>query len=256
MIDEIKNQLARLETERGIKILLAVESGSRAWGFASEDSDWDVRFIYIHRLEWYLKIDEQKDSYEEMLPGDLDLSGWELKKALRLFRKSNPPLLEWLHGPLVYTEKFSTAARLRELSAEYFNPRSCMYHYLSMAKNNFREYLKRETVRTKKYFYVLRPVLACDWINRTGAPPPVEFARLLDAEVADEAIRREIDGLLRRKIAGDELDEEPQISVLNEFLGAKIEFYERLVGSIDSIEKPDTARLDALFRETLFEAWQ
>ncbi|MBX3244626.1 MAG: nucleotidyltransferase domain-containing protein, partial [Acidobacteria bacterium] len=94
MIEEIKKELVRLENEHDIKILLAVESGSRAWGFASTDSDWDVRYIYVHRPEWYLRIDQYKDSQEEILPNDIDLSGWELRKALRLFRKSNPPMLE------------------------------------------------------------------------------------------------------------------------------------------------------------------
>jgi uncharacterized protein len=256
MIEEIKKELVRLENEHEIKILLAVESGSRAWGFASTDSDWDVRYIYIHRLDWYLKIDEQKDSQEEILPNDLDLSGWELKKALRLFRKSNPPMLEWLRSPIVYVEQFSTAARLRELSEKYFNPKSCMYHYLSMAKGNFKEFLQRESVRTKKYFYVLRPVLACDWIKRTNTFPPMEFEKLLDSQVTDESVRREIDELLKRKIAGDELKEEPKIEILNDFLKEKIKFYSEFVNQIEASEKPDTDLLDALFKETIFEVWK
>jgi uncharacterized protein len=256
MIEEIKNELARLEVENEIKILLAVESGSRAWGFASEDSDWDVRYIYIHRLDWYLKIDEQKDSQEEILPNDLDLSGWELKKALRLFRKSNPPMLEWLRSPIVYAEQFSPAQNLRELSAQYFDPKSCMHHYLSMAKGNFKEFLQRDAVRLKKYFYVLRPVLACDWIKERNAFPPMEFAKLLDAQVSDARIRREIDELLKRKIAGDEMKEEPKIDILNEFLEEKINFYGDFVGQIAANEKPNTDLLDTLFRETLFEAWK
>jgi predicted nucleotidyltransferase len=235
---------------------LAVESGSRAWGFASEDSDWDVRYIYIHRLEWYLKIDEQKDSQEEILPNDLDLSGWELKKALRLFRKSNPPMLEWLRSPIIYREQFSTAEKLRELSERYFNPKSCMYHYLSMAKGNFKEFLQREKVRTKKYFYVLRPVLACDWIKNRNAFPPMEFEKLLDSEVTDAKIRREIDELLKRKIAGDELKEEPKIEILNDFLEEKIRFYNQFVDEIEMSAKPDTNSLDGLFKETLCEVWK
>jgi predicted nucleotidyltransferase len=256
MIEEIKKELTRLETEHEIKILLAVESGSRAWGFASEDSDWDVRYIYIHRLEWYLKIDEQKDSQEEILPNDLDLSGWELKKALRLFRKSNPPMLEWLRSPIIYREQFSTAEKLRELSERYFNPKSCMYHYLSMAKGNFKEFLQREKVRTKKYFYVLRPVLACDWIKNRNAFPPMEFEKLLDSEVTDAKIRREIDELLKRKIAGDELKEEPKIEILNDFLEEKIRFYNQFVDEIEMSAKPDTNSLDGLFKETLCEVWK
>jgi predicted nucleotidyltransferase len=256
MDGEIKKELSQLENEHEIRILLAVESGSRAWGFASTDSDWDVRYIYIHRLDWYLKIDEQKDSQEEILPNDLDLSGWELKKALRLFRKSNPPMLEWLRSPIVYREQFSTAAKLRELSEKYFNPKSCMYHYLSMAKGNFKEFLQRESVRTKKYFYVLRPVLACDWIRRTNSFPPMEFEKLLDSQVTDENVRREIDELLKRKIAGDELKEEPKIEILNDFLEKKIKFYSEFVNQIEPSDKPDTMRLDELFKETIFEVWK
>ncbi len=98
----IGEALAQAEQRYDVKVLLAVESGSRAWGFASPDSDWDVRFIYVHRPEWYLGIDEKRDVIEEMLPLDIDLAGWDLRKALRLFRKSNPPLLEWLRSPLNY----------------------------------------------------------------------------------------------------------------------------------------------------------
>lgn len=255
MIEEIKKEITRLEAEHEIKILLAVESGSRAWGFASTDSDWDVRYIYIHKLDWYLKIDEQKDSQEKILPNDLDLSGWELKKALRLFRKSNPPLLEWLCSPIIYKEEFSTAEKLRKMSGEYFNPKSCMYHYLSMAKNNFREFLQKDLVKSKKYFYVLRPVLACDWIKNTNSFPPMEFQELVDLQVTDEKIKAEIEQLLKRKIAGEELKEEPKIEILNNFLGKKIEFYNKFADEIEANEKPPTELLDELFKQTINEVW-
>lgn len=256
MLEQIKNELVRLEHEHEIKILYAVESGSRAWGFASTDSDWDVRYIYVHNLDWYLKIDEGKDSQEEILPNDIDLSGWELKKALRLFRKSNPPMLEWLRSPIVYAEKFSTAESLRQLSDHFFNPKSCMYHYLSMAKNNFREFLQKDLVKSKKYFYVLRPVLACDWIKEKETMPPMEFRTLVDDQVNDQTIRNEIDQLLTRKIAGEELRDEPRIEILNEFLDSKIHFYSDYVSKIEQPEKPDTVLLDRLFKETMSEVWQ
>lgn len=256
MIEEIKKELARLENQHDIKILLAVESGSRAWGFASTDSDWDVRFIYIHRLEWYLKIDELKDSQEEILPNEIDLAGWELKKALRLFRKSNPPMLEWLRSPIVYQEQFSTAQNLRELSEKFFNPKSCMYHYLSMAKGNFKEFLQKDLVKSKKYFYVLRPVLACDWIRNKNSFPPMEFQDLVDSQITDEKLKTEIAELTKRKIAGEELKEEPKIEILNEFLERKIEFYKNYVEQIERGEKPNTELLDELFKETIFEVWK
>jgi predicted nucleotidyltransferase len=255
MTEQIKNQLFRLEQQHNIRILYAVESGSRAWGFASTDSDWDVRYIYVHRLDWYLDIDNKKDSQEEILPNGIDLSGWELKKALRLFRKSNPPMLEWLRSPIVYLQRFSTADRLREFTKEYFSPKSCLYHYLHMAEGNFREYLQTDNVRVKKYFYVLRPILACDWIKQTGTRAPMEFQKLVDSQVTDRCVKAEIQNLLTRKITGEELNVEPKNQILNDFLVQKIDFYNDYVTSIEQPEQPDSARLNELFRFTLKEVW-
>lgn len=256
MTNQIQKELQRLEQQHDIRILYAVESGSRAWGFASTDSDWDVRYIYIHRLDWYMQIDDSRDNQEEILPNDIDLAGWELKKALRLFRKSNPPMLEWLHSPIVYLEEYTTAKKLRELTKEYFNPKSCLHHYLHMAEGNFNTYLQKEMVRVKKYFYVLRPVLACDWIRQTNTMAPTEFRILLDSQVTDPDVKREIENLLRRKSAGEELKEEPKIQILNEFLCEKIAEYNVYVKSIKSVRQPDTELLNRLFRETLEEAWK
>jgi uncharacterized protein len=255
MKDEIKKELLNLELLHDIKILYAVESGSRAWGFASTDSDWDVRYIYIHRLDWYLKIDDKKDNQEKILPNDIDLAGWELKKALRLFRKSNPPILEWLRSPIIYLQQFSTADQLRELTKVYFNPKSCLHHYLHMAEGNYKEYLMKDIVRVKKYFYVLRPILACDWIMQTNSMAPMEFNILLDSQVTDPRVKTEIQNLLRRKTAGEELNEEPQNKILNEFLEEKINFYNEYVKSLGKQNQPDTSRLDELFRDTIYEAW-
>ena len=255
MTEEIKIELFRLEQQHNIKILLAVESGSRAWGFASTDSDWDVRYIYIHNLDWYFDIDNKKDNQEEILPNDIDLAGWELKKALRLFRKSNPPMFEWLRSPIVYLQQFSTADRLRELTKEYFDPKSCLYHYLHMAEKNFRKYLQKETVKVKKYFYVLRPILACDWIKQTDTMAPVEFQILVDSQVTDENVRIEIMNLLSRKIAGEELKTEPKNHILSNFLEQKIEFYNEYIKSLQQINQPDTEKLNELFRFTINEVW-
>lgn len=255
MRTEIQNELTRLEQKHHIKILYAVESGSRAWGFASTNSDWDVRYIYIHDLDWYLKIDDKKDSQGEILENDIDLAGWELKKALRLFRKSNPPMLEWLGSPIVYSENYTTAQQLRELAKQFFNPRSCLHHYLHMAESNYRAYLQSDLVRTKKYFYVLRPVLACDWIMNTNTMPPTEFHKLVEAQVKDERINREIQDLLTRKMSGEELTEAPKIEVLNEYLNTKIEFYNQYIKQSEKHNPPETALLDKLFKDTLYEAW-
>lgn len=255
MQDEIQKELAHIEQSHNIKILYAVESGSRAWGFASTNSDWDVRFLYIHPLDWYLQIDEYKDNLEKILPNNIDLAGWELKKALRLFRKSNPPLLEWLQSPMVYAEKYTTASQLRALQQIYFNPKSCLHHYLHMAGGNYRDYLQKEVVRVKKYFYVLRPLLACEWIYHEKTMPPIQFAKLLDTQVKDEALKAEILRLLERKMAGEELDLAPQISILNHFIEQKLAFFNDYVRTLEKSLPPDTNQLNILFKETLQEVW-
>lgn len=252
---KIRTALHTLEAEREIKVLFAVESGSRAWGFASQNSDWDVRFIYLKPRDWYLSIDKGKDSIEKMLPDDLDLSGWELRKALNLFRKSNPPLLEWLRSSIVYAEPYSTAEQLRELSAVYFNPKSCRYHYLSMARGNFREYLKGDTVRLKKYFYILRPLLACDWIAEKGTMAPMEFDTLVNAQIQDPELLRAVRDLTARKIAGEELSVGPQIEIINAYAENRINYHTEQLKTFVWQSQPDTGRLNQLFRDTLAEVW-
>ncbi|MEO8711076.1 MAG: nucleotidyltransferase domain-containing protein [Parafilimonas sp.] len=255
MVDKIRNELTNLEKEKNIKILYAVESGSRAWGFASKDSDWDVRFIYVHNYDWYLSINEKKDNIETILPNDIDLSGWELRKALLLFRKSNPPLLEWLRSPIVYKEEFSTANQLRNVAKDYFNPKSCLYHYLHMANGNFEAYFKTDMAKIKKYFYVLRPILACCWIERTNTMAPMEFEVLVDKEISNNNLKKEINKLLVRKKNGDELDVEKRIQIIDDFIIDKLEHFKNLLADFDSNQSPDMDFLNNIFRSTLQEVW-
>ena len=255
MMDEILKELKVLELQHDIKILYAVESGSRAWGFASTDSDWDVRFIYVHRLNWYLQIEDRKDSIEKILPNNIDLAGWELRKALRLYRKSNPPLLEWLYSPIVYLEEFSTTDKLRELSLLYFSPKSCIYHYLSMASGNYKDFFMKESVKTKKYFYVLRPILACEWIRNTNTAAPMEFEKLLSTQVEDESVRSEIEKLLTIKKAGEELGIGPKNLIIGEYLKERIDFYKSFVSTMERTPLPKSELLNELFVNTLDEVW-
>lgn len=255
MTEQIKIELNELEAKHEIKILYAVESGSRAWGFASTNSDWDVRFIYLHKPEWYLSIEDKKDSIDQILPNDIDLGGWEFKKAMKLFMKSNPPLMEWLRSPIVYKEEGSFADSLRNLSADYFNPKNCLHHYLHMAEGNYREYLQKDMVRTKKYFYVLRPLLACEWIEKEHAMPPTEFAPKLNLFIPSGLLRETIDRLLERKKSGEELAEEPRISILNNYLEERIAYYQEFVKSSMVQSRPSNKALDELFRSCLREYW-
>lgn len=180
----IETALLEIEARENVHVLYACESGSRAWGFAGTDSDWDVRFIYVRPRDWYLSIalERRSDVIELPIDSELDVAGWDLRKALQLLRKSNPPLLEWLHSPIVYREDGPIAGELRRLADEYWSDLACVHHYLNMARGNYREYLRGEMVWTKKYFYVLRPLLAVRWIERNLGGVPVEFSRLVELE--------------------------------------------------------------------------
>ncbi len=253
MKETIISELKKLEVKQNIKILYAIESGSRAWGFASPDSDWDVRYIYVHPREWYLSIVDGKDNHSEMLPEDIDLSGWELRKTLRLFNASNPQLLEWLQSPIVYLEKGPTAERMRAMVADHFNPISCLNHYLHMAEGHFQKYLQNDLVRLKKYFYVLRPVLACDWIIQRNSNAPMEFDVLLQTQVSDPLVKTAIEDLLARKMTSVEQDEEPRIQLLNDYLEQKIKSHRSHLNTITPPERPRTEPLDVLLREAIEE---
>ncbi|AZK48653.1 nucleotidyltransferase domain-containing protein [Paenibacillus lentus] len=253
---QILAQLRQIEQEEQVKIIYACESGSRAWGFPSKDSDYDVRFIYVRPIEWYLSIFEKRDVIERPINNLLDINGWDLKKALNLFRKSNPPLLEWLQSPIVYMEDYSAAEQIRGFSSLTFSPKACMYHYLHMAEGNYREYLQREQVKIKKYFYVLRPVLACEWIEKYGTMPPIEFTTLTDQLLpAESEVKAAIDSLLVRKKAGDEMDFEPRIGPINTYLDEKIQYYKQAAKRMPTSTDGQDRQLDELFRSLLKEAW-
>ena len=186
----INSRLAEIEVNQNIKIVYACESGSRAWGFPSANSDYDVRFIYIRPLDWYLSINEKRDVIEYPLEAELDINGWDLKKALKLLQKTNPPLLEWLGSPIVYLEKSNVAQNMRQLAKEYSLPSVCLYHYLHMARGNFREYLQGDIVWVKKYFYVLRPLLAMIWIENGLGIVPTDFNVVVEKLQLDPELKK------------------------------------------------------------------
>jgi predicted nucleotidyltransferase len=224
MRDEILRRLAAIEREHGVRVLYAAESGSRAWGFASPDSDCDVRFVYVRPREDYLAVDEPRDVIELPVNALLDVSGWDLRKALALFRKSNAPLYEWLQSPIVYRRDEGFFAEWSAMMADYFSPRAGCHHYLSMARNAFEQSLQGDTVRLKKYFYALRPLLAAGWILEKRGVPPMELAPLR-APIRDEAVQRAIDGLLERKRVSDEKAVIEPVPALQAFIGEGLARY-------------------------------
>ncbi|MDO5133469.1 MAG: nucleotidyltransferase domain-containing protein [Eubacteriales bacterium] len=176
---EIQDSLDQIERKYGVRILLAVESGSRAWGFASPDSDYDVRFIYMHEPAEYLRVDPVKDVIEWQLDEVLDINGWDVKKALLAYGKGNPNIIEWANSNVIY-RKNDAWDSLKQTALHYFSEKAALCHYYGTAKKTLKMYLMDDQVRYKKYFYALRPLLCCRWIEAFHEAPPVEFDRLLE----------------------------------------------------------------------------
>jgi predicted nucleotidyltransferase len=253
---DIQSRLLRAELEHNVKVLLAVESGSRAWGFASPNSDFDARFIYVHRPEWYLSVglEEQRDVIEYPIVDDMDINGWDLRKALRLFWKSNPAFVQWIQSPIVYQQVGGFAAAARALLPSVYSCEKGIYHYRSMAKTNYRGYLQGDQVPLKKYFYVLRPLLAVRWLERHRAPAPIEFATLLQGIAGETALLSAVHALLESKRTSPELGLSTKIPLINAFVEQELQRLESIAP--DASDRDEVMpTLDALFRQLLQEAW-
>jgi predicted nucleotidyltransferase len=245
----IREKLKEIEQRENVKILHCVESGSRAWGFSSPDSDYDVRFIYVRPKEFYLRLDKTRDVIEWQLDETLDINGWDIQKTLQLLYKSNPTVFEWTASPIVY----KTTKEWTEISAvfnKYFSIKSGAYHYLSTAKRNYREYLKGEMVRLKKYFYVLRPLLACKWILAEGTPPPMRFETLMN-KYLDEEVKPDVLKLLDLKINTPEIMEGKRFDKVDAYLDKTIAEIEEIINSLPDKHMQGWEQLNGLFVDLL-----
>lgn len=245
----VLDSLAAIEQRHDVRVLFACESGSRGWGFASPDSDYDVRFIYVNRLPWYLRVEAGRDVIEQPISGELDVSGWDLRKTLQLLRDSNPTLLEWLRSPIVYRQDDGFAARLRVLAEQGFSPVRGYHHYVSMAKKNLREHLLGEVVRYKKYLYVLRPLLAARWIREGRGAPPMRFAELAQATLDDRALVDEIDALLEVKMRAGEAATSPRWHGIHAFIES--ELARAQAHPVLPSQQTDMSALDALLHDAV-----
>jgi predicted nucleotidyltransferase len=246
---EIEARLDAIEAEFDVRVLYACESGSRGWGFASPDSDYDVRFIYVHPLSWYLKVSPQRDVIEVPISDELDINGWELRKALGLLKKGNATLIEWLHSPVVYRADGDFLQAIRDAARQTHQPERSFHHYVHMARRNDREYLRGDTVRLKKYLYVLRPLLATLWIEQGRGLAPMRFQELVDVMVTDPDLREAIDRLLAIKRTAGEAEYGQPLPIINAFI-------DRELARLESVQPPlpcdtDFAVLDRLLMNTV-----
>ena len=249
MKELIREKLNEIERRENIKILHCIESGSRAWGFASPDSDYDVRFIYVRPKDFYLRLDKTRDVIEWQLDETLDINGWDIKKALQLLYKSNPTLFEWNSSPIIYktTKEWESISKIIN---NYFVARAGLYHYLSTAKSNYREYLKGEMVRLKKYFYVLRPLLACKWILAEGTPPPMLFKTLMD-KYLDKDVKPDVMKLLDLKMNTPEITEGKRFDRVNDYIDRTIVEMEEVIKNLPDKHEQNWEELNRIFIDLL-----
>lgn len=249
MRERIQRELATVERELGLRVLLAVESGSRAWGMASEDSDYDVRFVYARPVADYLRLEGTRDTIEWRLDEVLDVNGWDISKFLRLVRGSNPTAFEWLSSPITYAEvpEFS---RVREVAAACFSQKASAFHYLGMEGGHSRAYLRGEEVVAKKYLYVVRALLAARWCLEERSPAPMLLSDLVEAKLP-EHLRPFVDGLLVAKARGKEHALVPRMPELDEWVVRDdAELYAQ-AQSADAPEKVPWNVLNAVFLDTI-----
>ena len=255
METKIIEKLKQIESDNDVSIIWAIESGSRSWGFDSPDSDYDVRFIYVNKPDWYITIEEGPDVIEIPTDGELDISGWDLRKALRLFKKSNPVLIEWLVSPFVYMRYGKFRDQIFEIATECFSLKACSYHYLRMAENDYNRYVKpRDPVNTKKYFYVLRPLLNILWLNQKTSIPPMQFIKTLNNLDLPEKVFKTIHELLEQKKQASEMGKGPKIPILEDFILEQLEWAQQYCESAP-VGHIEINMLNKLFHQTIDECW-
>ncbi len=177
--EKVKAHLKEIEQQHEVTIIHAIESGSRSWGFPSPNSDYDVRFIYVHKKDWYLQVFPERDVIEVPISDELDIAGWDLKKAMYLAAKGNVVVHEWLNTPIVYQSHPLLYPELKSIIDQSFNPQSAYHHYRSMAKRAWLDIQEQKEVKLKRFFYFIRALLSAKWIIQNNSMPSVEFGYLL-----------------------------------------------------------------------------
>jgi hypothetical protein len=248
---EINRRLRAVERDRGLRVVFACESGSRAWGFASTDSDFDVRFIYTMPIESYLQLRPLKDAFDLHTDGDYDLAGWDIRKTAELLRKSNPPLLEWLDSPILYEADDRITPRLVALRGTFFDPKKTAYHYLSLAAGIWKKYLADDpTPKRKKYLYILRPLACIRYIELHQSQPPTLFDAVLEAIDWPAEAMDAVGRLVTAKRAAEELGQMPADRVFSRYIPQWLDEAEAIAEALPTNDTP-TTELDALIWDAL-----
>lgn len=249
MENEIIAKLEKIQKCEGFEILFACESGSRAWGFASSDSDYDVRFVYLRKSEQYLRLKALRDVCEAEMNEIYDINGWDLKKFFTLLLGSNPAIFEWANSPIVYKTS-AKWEKIAEILPDFLDCKKLLFHYYNTAKNHVRMYLQDEQVLYKKYLYALRPLLACRWLLARNKAVPMDF-RELCAAVLPGNLQGAINELLSIKQSSQKSQNGARIAQIDDFIAAEFRQIKLEMEKYPKGKKPDESVLDKLFVEFL-----
>lgn len=234
--------------------LHAIESGSRAWGFASLDSDFDVRLIYAHEPNWYLQLYNDKDTFEFIDPNlfdvPFDIGGWDIKKALTHIHKSNAVIFEWLNSPIVYHSNDDFIQSIRSIQNDFFNPQAVYHHYQGMAKKSWADLDLDKPVKLKKWCYLLRSLLASLWIKEHKSIPPVSMNEMFGLLNADDV--HELNHLINIKQQHDETYLCHLPKSMQQLTHTLCKNTEQL--TFNKKSKGDVDVLNALFRKMVFSS--
>lgn len=226
VVRAVDARLDRVEQEYGVRVLWAIESGSRAWGFPSPDSDYDCRFLYVRRAHDYLGLRTRRDVIETPLDKVFDVNGWDVRKALGLMVKGNATVGEWLRSPIVYRGDAAVRDELLALSDDVTDRRALTNHYLHVGRNSLGLYAS--TGAAKKFLYALRPAVALRWMRgREGAAtPPMDLPALVAGAAVPVDVRAAVEELVRHKSAAREMGAIAVPDVLPEFVEAELRLAE------------------------------
>lgn len=251
MRDTIFGELRQIESREDVRILFAIESGSRAWGFPSPDSDYDARFVYSRPRDWYLSLEPGRDVIELPIEDELDINGWDLKKALNLLLKPNPVLLEWLSSPIRYMWDDEACQKIRSFAERIAHGPACLHHYLHLGGRQWDVYIDgKDRVNLKKYFYIVRPALAVRWMRmRPNEIPPMNFQELVARTDLSAGLTEALNDLLIAKSRSKEIGEAPRVPAIDDFIVAEFDWAREATQGLKA-ERTDLRRdADVLFRE-------
>lgn len=246
---EVLRRLAEIEAAHSVRILLAVESGSRAWGFHSPDSDFDARFIYVRPEDDYLALSVPRDVIETPIEGLYDVNGWDLGKALRLMIKGNSVVHEWLASPHVYRAEPRFVAALAPIALAWRSAYADAHHYYGLLSTQRGRFIAgREVVNFKKYFYAVRPAIALQWLRERADPPPMDLPRLLAGVSLPPAAAAALEDLREAKRASSEVGAGARIAALDDYIEAQAQWGLQAKGRAPKPDPELLARSNSLFR--------